>query len=122
MGLGIVFVLFMLLNFTLLLYAFIDLTATTTVMALVISSSTTRGRGIEKLYVTHNQRLKAGDPVYSFKTDRYQIQMARKSRNRLQTQLSKLENDLKRLGKLRGEVIPQAEYDARCSKLKTSAS
>lgn len=118
MGLGAVFVLFMLLTFT-RYYAFIDLTATTTVKAPHIVLNSPAGGEIEKLYVTHNQRLKAGDPVYSFKTDRYQIQMGTKKaeKSRLQTQLSKLENDLKRLGKLRGEVIPQAEYDAKVSEV-----
>jgi multidrug resistance efflux pump len=120
MGLGAVFVLFMLLTFT-RFYAFIDLTATTTVKAPHIVLNSPAGGEIDKLYVTHNQKLKAGDPVYSFKTDRYEIQMAAKKaeKARLQTQLGKLENDLKRLGKLRGEVIPQAEYDAKVAEVET---
>lgn len=120
MGLGAVFVLFMLLTFT-RYYAFIDLTASTTVKAPHIVLNSPAGGEIDKLYVTHNQKLKAGDPVYSFKTDRYEIQMAAKraEKGRLQTQLGKLENDLKRLGKLRGEVIPQAEYDAKVAEVET---
>ena len=120
MGLGAVFVLFMLLTFT-RYYAFLDLTATTTVKAPHIVLNTPAGGEIDKIYVTHNQKLKAGDPVYSFKTDRYEIQMASKKaeKARLQTQLNKLENDLKRLGKLRGEVIPQAEYDAKVAEVET---
>ena len=120
MGLGAVFVLFTLLTFT-RYYAFLDLTATTTVKAPHIVLNTPAGGEIDKLYVTHNQKLKAGDPVYSFKTDRYAIQMAAKKaeKGRLQTQLGKLENDLKRLGKLRGEVIPQSEYDAKVAEVET---
>jgi len=120
MGLGAVFVLFMLLTFT-RFYAFIDLTASTTVKAPHIVLNSPAGGEIEKIYVTHNQKLKAGDPVYSFKTDRYEIQMAAKKaeKARLQTQLGKLENDLKRLGKLRGEVVPQAEYDAKLAEVET---
>jgi multidrug resistance efflux pump len=110
----------MLLTFT-RYYAFIDLTATTTVKAPHVVLNTPAGGEIDKIYVTHNQKLKAGDPVYSFKTDRYEIQMASKKaeKARLQTQLNKLENDLKRLGKLRGEVIPQAEYDAKVAEVET---
>jgi len=118
MGLGAVFVLFMLLTFT-RFYAFIDLTATTTVKAPHIVLNSRAGGEIDKLYVTHNQKLKAGDPVYSFKTDRYEIQMAAKKaeKSRLQTQLGKLQNDLKRLAKLVGEVVPQAEYDAKVAEV-----
>jgi membrane fusion protein, multidrug efflux system len=118
MGLGAVFVLFVLLTFT-RFYAFIDLTASTTVRAPHIVLNSPAGGEIDKLYVTHNQRLKAGDPVYSFKTDRYEIQMAAKKaeKSRLKTQLAKLEIDLKRLGKLVGEVVPQAEYDAKLAEV-----
>jgi multidrug resistance efflux pump len=118
MGLGAVLVLFMLLTFT-RFYAFIDLTATTTVKAPHIVLNSPAGGEIDKLYVTHNQKLKAGDPVYSFKTDRYEIQMAAKKaeKSRLQTQLGKLQNDLKRLAKLVGEVVPQAEYDAKVAEV-----
>jgi len=120
MGLGAVFVLFMLLTFT-RYYAFLDLTASTTIKAPHIVLNTPAGGEIDKIYVTHNQKLKAGDPVYSFKTDRYAIQMAAKKaeRDRLKTQLGKLENDLKRLGKLRGEVVPQAEYDAKVAEVES---
>lgn len=120
MALGAVFVLFMLLTFT-RYYAFIDLTASTTIKAPHIVLNTPAGGEIEKIFVTHNQRLKAGDPVYSFKTDLYEIQMAAKKaeKARLQTQLGKLEKDLKRLSSLRGEVIPQAEYDAKVSEVET---
>jgi multidrug resistance efflux pump len=118
MGLGAVFVLFMLLTFT-RFYAFMDLTATTTVKAPHIVLNSPAGGEIDKLYVTHNQKLKAGDPVYSFKTDRYEIQMTAKKaeKARLQTQLGKLQNDLKRLGKLVGEVVPQSEYDAKVAEV-----
>jgi multidrug resistance efflux pump len=118
MGLGAVLVLFMLLTFT-RFYAFIDLTATTTVKAPHIVLNSPAGGEIDKLYVTHNQKLKAGDPVYSFKTARYEIQMAAKKaeKSRLQTQLGKLQNDLKRLAKLVGEVVPQAEYDAKVAEV-----
>ena len=118
MGLGAVFVLFMLLTFT-RFFAFIDLTASTTVRAPHIVLNSPAGGEIDKLYVTHNQKLKAGDPVYSFKTDRYEIQMAAKKaeKSRLQTQLRKLEVDLTRLGKLVGEVVPQAEYDAKLAEV-----
>lgn len=120
MGLGAVFVLFVLLTFT-RFYAFIDLTATTTVKAPHIVLNSPAGGEIDHLYVTHNQKLKAGDPIYSYKTDRYEIQMAAKraEKARLQTQLGKLENDLKRLGKLRGEIVPQAEYDAKVAEVET---
>jgi multidrug resistance efflux pump len=118
MGCGGVFVLFMLLTFT-RFYAFIDLTSTTTVRAPHIVLNSPAGGEIDKLYVTHNQKLKAGDPVYSFKTDRYEIQMTAKKaeKTRLQTQLGKLQNDLKRLGKLVGEVVPQSEYDAKVAEV-----
>ena len=120
MGLGAVFVLFILLTFT-RFYAFIDLTASTTVKAPHIALNSPAGGEVDKLYVTHNQKLKAGDPIYSYKTDRYEIQMAAKKaeKARLQTQLGKLENDLKRLGKLRGEIVPQSEYDAKVAEVET---
>ena len=120
MGCGAVFVLFMLLTFT-RYFAFLDLTASTTVKAPHIVLNTPAGGEIETLYVTHNQKLKAGDPVYRIKTDRYEIQMAAKKaeKARLQTQLGKLEADLRRLGKLRGEIVPQAEYDAKVMKVET---
>jgi multidrug resistance efflux pump len=90
MGLGAVFILFALLTFT-RYFAFIDLTATTTVKAPSIVLNSPAGGEIEKIYVTHNQKLKAGDPVFQFKTDRYEIQMAAKKaeKSRLQTQLKK---------------------------------
>ena len=118
MGLGAVFVLFCLLIVT-RYYAFLDLTASSTVRAPSIMLNSPAGGEIEKLYVTHNQKLKAGDPVFSFKTDRYIIQMAAKKaeKSRMQSQLSKLEVDLKRLAGLRGDVIPQAEYDAKVAEV-----
>ena len=120
MGGGAIFLLFVLLTFTRYL-AFLDLTATTTVKAPHVVLNTPAGGEIDKIFVTHNQKLKAGDPVYSFKTDRYEIQMAAKKaeKDRLKTQLGKLENDLKRLGKLRGEVVPQSEYDAKVAEVET---
>lgn len=120
MGLGAVFVLFLLLTFT-RYFAFLDLTASTTVKAPHIVLNTPAGGEIEKIYVTHNQKLKAGDRVYRMKTDRYEIQLAGKKaeKQRLQTQLAKLEADLKRLSKLRGEVVPEAEYDAKVAEVQT---
>ncbi len=118
MGCGGVFLVFMLLVFT-RYFAFVDLTTTTTVKAPHVVLNTPAGGEIDKIFVTHNQKLKAGDPVYSFKTDRYAIQMAFKNaeRARVQTQLTKLEQDLRRLGPLRGEVVPQAEYDAKVAEV-----
>lgn len=118
MGLGAVFVLFMLLVFT-RYYAFIDLTSSSTVKAPQIVLNSPAGGEIEKIFVTHNQKLKAGDPVYRFKIDRYEIQMSAKKaeKSRLQTQLAKLEVDLKRLAGLRGDVVPQAEYDAKVAEV-----
>ncbi len=118
MGCGGVFLVFMLLVFT-RYFAFLDLTTTTTVKAPHVVLNTPAGGEIDKIFVTHNQKLKAGDPVYSFKTDRYAIQMAFKNaeRARVQTQLTKLEQDLRRLGPLRGEVVPQAEYDAKVAEV-----
>lgn len=118
MGLGAVFILLVLFTAT-RFYAFIDLTATTTVKAPHIVLNSPAGGEIEKIYVTHNQKLKAGDPVYRFKTDRYEIQMAAKQaeKARLRTQLGKLEADLSRLAKLRGEVVPESEYDAKVAEL-----
>lgn len=120
MGCGGLFLVFVILTFTRYL-AFIDLTASTTVKAPHIVLNSPAGGEIDKIFVTHNQRLKAGDPVYSFKTDRYAIQMVAKKaeRSRLAKQLGKLENDLSRLGKLRGEVVPQAEYDAKMVEVET---
>ena len=120
MGLGGVFVVFMVLTCTRYL-AFIDMTASTTVKAPRIVLNSPAGGEIEKVFVTHNQRVKAGEPIYSFKTDRYQIEMAsnRAEKQRLQTQLKKLQNDLVRLGKLRGEVVAQSEYDAKVAEVET---
>lgn len=120
MGCGGIFLVFMVLVFTRYL-AFIDLTATTTVKAPHIVLNTPAGGEIEKIYVTHNQSLKAGEPVYRIKTDRYLIQMAAKKaeKSRLKTQLGKLENDLKRLGTLRGDVVSEAEYDAKVAEVAT---
>jgi multidrug resistance efflux pump len=118
MGCGAVFILFILLTFT-RYYSFIDFTGSTTVRAPHIVLNTPAGGEIEKVFVTHNQKLKAGDPIYSFKTDRYEIQMSAKKaeKTRLQTQLAKLEADLKRMGPLRGDVVPQAEYDAKVAEV-----
>lgn len=120
MGCGAVFLLFALLIFTRYL-AFIDLTATTTVKAPHVILNTPAGGEIDKLFVTHNQKLKAGDPVFQMSTERYEIQMGAKraERARLQTQLGKLETDLKRLSTLRGEVIAQAEFDAKVAEVQT---
>jgi membrane fusion protein, multidrug efflux system len=120
MGLGAVFLVFVILTFTRYL-AFIDFTASTTVKAPHIVLNSPAGGEIDKIFVTHNQKVKAGDPVYRFKTDRYEIQMASKraEKARLQTQLGKLEQDLRRLAKLRGEVVPQSEYDAKVAEVDT---
>lgn len=120
MGCGGLFLVFMLLVITRYL-AVLDLTASTTVKAPHIVLNTPAGGEIEKIYVTHNQKLKAGDPVYSFKTDRYEYQMAgqKAELERLKTQLGKLERDLKRMGKLRGDVVSEAEYDAKLAEIET---
>lgn len=120
MGLGAVFVLFLLLTATRYL-AFIDFTGSTTIKAPHIVLNSPAGGEIEKIYVTHNQRVKKGDPIYRFSTELYDIQMAAKKaeKTRLETQLGKLENDLKRLGKLRGDVVPQSEYDAKVAEVQT---
>jgi multidrug resistance efflux pump len=120
MGCGAIFLLLMVLTLTRYL-AFIDMTATTTVKAPHIVLNTPAGGEIDKIYVTHNQRVKAGDPVYSFKTDRYEMQMAAKRAeiSQTKTQLNKLEVDLKRLGKLRGDIVPQSEFDAKTAELDT---
>jgi multidrug resistance efflux pump len=118
MGLGAVFILFVLLTATRFL-AFIDLTGSTTIKAPHIVLNTPAGGEIEKIYVTHNQEVKKGDPVYRFSTELYDIQMAAKKaeKTRLETQLGKLEQDLKRLAKLRGDIVPQAEYDAKVAEV-----
>lgn len=118
MGCGAVFLLLMVLTFTRYL-AFIDLTATSTVKAPHIILNSPAGGEIDRVFVTHNQRVKAGDPIYSFKTDRYDIQMAAKRADlsQLQTQLNKLQDDLQRLGKLRGDIVPQSEFDAKRAEL-----
>jgi membrane fusion protein, multidrug efflux system len=120
MGLGAVFLVFIILTFTRYL-AFLDFTASTTVKAPHIVLNSPAGGEIDKIFVTHNQKVKAGDPVYRFKIDRYEIQMAAKQaeKARLQTQLGKLEQDLRRLAKLRGEVVPQSEYDAKVAEVDT---
>lgn len=120
MGCGAVFLLFVVLTMTRYL-AFLDFTATTTVKAPHIVLNSPAGGEIDKIFVTHNQKLKAGDPVYSFKTDLYEIQMKSMltERARLQTQLEKLEHDLKRIGRLRGEIVPQSEYDAKVAEVQT---
>lgn len=114
MGVGGVFLLFMLLTWT-RYYSIIDLTASTTVKAPHIVLNSPAGGEIEKIFVTHNQKVKAGDPVFSFKIDRYQIQLKAKQAevSRLKAQLEKLENDLRRLGPLRSDVVSQAEYDTK---------
>lgn len=120
MGCGAVFLLVMVLTFTRYL-AFFDMTESTTVKAPHIVLNSPAGGEIDRIYVTHNQRVKAGDPIYSFKTDRYEIQMAAKraEKSHLETQLNKLEVDLKRLGKLRGDIVPQSEFDAKRAELDT---
>lgn len=120
MGCGAVFLLFVVLTMTRYL-AFLDFTATTTVKAPHIVLNSPAGGEIDKIFVTHNQKLKAGDPVYSFKTDLYEIQMKSMltERARLQTQFEKLEHDLQRIGRLRGEIVPQSEYDAKVAEVQT---
>ncbi len=120
MGLGGVFLVFMVLTFTRYL-AFLDLTSSTTVRAPHIVLNTPAGGEIEKLYVTHNQLLKAGDPIYRYKIDRYEIEMKAQQaeKARLQTQLAKLERDLARMKQLRGDIVSEAEYDAKLSEAAT---
>ncbi len=120
MGCGGIFVLFIVLTGT-RYFAFLDLTNSTTVQAPHIVLNGPAGGEIEKIFVTHNQRVKAGEPIFSFKTDRYEIQMSlqKAEKSRLETQLHKLEVDLKRLGKLVGEVVPQAEFDTKQAEVAT---
>ncbi|GHA75327.1 hypothetical protein GCM10009007_15590 [Formosimonas limnophila] len=112
MGLGAVFLLFMLFTLT-RYYAILDLTGSSTVKAPHIVLNSPAGGEIEKIFVTHNQRVKSGDPIYSFKTDRYQIALTAKQAelSRLKAQLDKLKNDLNRLAALRDDVVSQAEFD-----------
>lgn len=114
MGLGGVFLVFMLLTWT-RYYSILDLTASTTVKAPHIVLNSPAGGEIEKIYVTHNQKVKEGDPIFSFKTDRYQIQLKAKQAElvRLKALLAKLQTDLKRLSTLRSDVVSQAEYDTK---------
>jgi multidrug resistance efflux pump len=95
--------------------AFLDLSGSSTIKAPHIVLNSPAGGEIDKIFVTHNQKVKAGDPIYSFKTDRYAIQMQAKQAEigRLKTQLAKLDNDFKRLKGLRGDVVSQAEFDAK---------
>ncbi|TDR30763.1 HlyD family secretion protein [Hydromonas duriensis] len=112
MGLGGVLLLFMLFTFT-RFYAVLDLTGSSTVKAPHIVLNSPAGGEIDKIFVTHNQKVKAGDSIYSFKTDRYEIALTAKQAelSRLKAQLDKLRNDLKRLEPLRNDVVSQAEYD-----------
>ena len=112
MGLGALFLLFMLFTLT-RFYAVLDLTGSSTVKAPHIVLNSPAGGEIDKIFVTHNQKVKAGDSIYSFKTDRYQIALTAKQAelSRLKSQLEKLKNDLKRLEPLRNDVVSQAEYD-----------
>lgn len=114
MGLGGLFLVFMVLTLTRYL-AFLDLTHSAMVRAPHVILNTPAGGEIEKIYVTHNQIVKAGDPIYRYKTDRYEIEMKSQiaERARLQTQLAKLERDLARLKQLRGDIVSEAEYDAK---------
>lgn len=118
MAIGGMFLMFMVLIMSRYL-AFLDLTESSTIKAPHIALSSPAGGEIEKIFVTHNQKVKAGDPIYSFKTDRYLIHMQSKQAeiSRLSTQLAKLERDLKRLQGLRGEVVSQAEFDAKQSEV-----
>lgn len=114
MGIGALFLMFMVLIMSRYL-AFIDLTGSSTVKAPHIVLNSPAGGEIDRIFVTHNQKVKAGDPIYSFKTDRYAIQMQAKQAeiSRLKSQLAKLDNDFKRLQSLRGDVVSQTEFDAK---------
>jgi RND family efflux transporter MFP subunit len=114
MGIGGLFLMFMVLIMSRYL-AFIDLTGSSTIKAPHIVLNSPAGGEIDKIFVTHNQKVKAGEPIYSFKTDRYAIQMQAKQAeiSRLKSQLAKLENDAKRLQGLRGDVVSQSEFDAK---------
>lgn len=120
MGLGAVFLLFMILTLTRYL-AFLDLTATTTVKAPHIVLNSPAGGEIEEIFVTHNQKVRAGDPIYKFNTDRYEIQMAAKAAElaRLKSQLANMENNLRRIARLRGDIVPESEYDAAVTDIQT---
>lgn len=118
MGFGGLFLLFVVLTASRYL-AFLDLSASSTIKAPHIVLNSPAGGEIDKVFVTHNQKIKAGDPIYSFKTDRYEIQMRAKDAeiSRLKTHLTKLESDFKRLQSLRGDVVSQAEFDAKQSEV-----
>lgn len=114
MGLGGVFLVFMILTFTRYL-AFLDFTATTTVKAPHIVLNTPAGGEIEDIYVVHNQRVKAGDPIYRFSTERYEIQMKAKEAEvaRLQSGLAQMQADLARMRGLRGDIVSESDYAAQ---------
>lgn len=114
MGIGGVFLVFMLLIWT-RYYAVYDLTASTTVKAPHVVLNSPAGGEIDKIYVTHNQKVHEGDPIFSFKIDRYQIQLKAKEAElaRLNGQLVKIKNDLKRLSLLRSDVVSEAEYESK---------
>lgn len=114
MGIGGVFLVFMLLIWT-RYYAVYDLTASTTVKAPHIILNSPAGGEIDKIYVTHNQKVSAGDSIFSFKIDRYQIQLKAKQAelSRLNLQWVKIQNDLKRLAQLRRNVVSEAEYETK---------
>jgi RND family efflux transporter MFP subunit len=118
MGIGGLFLMFMVLIMSRYL-AFIDLTGSSTIKAPHIVLNSPAGGEIDKIFVTHNQKVKAGEPIYSFKIDRYAIQMQAKQAeiSRLKTQLAKLDSDFKRLQSLRGDVVSQAEFDAKKAEL-----
>lgn len=118
MGVGGLFLVFMVLTVSRYL-TFLDLSESSTIKAPHIVLNSPAGGEIDKIFVTHNQKVKAGDPIYSFKTDRYAIQMQAKKAEigRLKTQLGKLDVDLKRLEGLRGDVVAQSEYDAKLAEV-----
>ena len=68
-----------------------------TVKAPHIVLNTPAGSEVKTIYVTHNQRGRAGLPVQD---DRYEIEMKsqRAEEARLKTQLRKIEKDVERLG------------------------
>jgi multidrug resistance efflux pump len=114
MGVGGAFLVFMLLIWT-RYYAIYDLTSTTTVKAPHIVLNSPAGGEIDKIFVTHNQKVHAGDSIFSFKIDRYQLQLKAKHAelSRLNVQLAKIQNDLKRLALLRRDVVSEAEYETK---------
>jgi RND family efflux transporter MFP subunit len=95
-------------------YAFIDLTKSATVYSKQIALRTPSGGDIEKVYVENNQRVKKGDLIYKYDTERYDIQM-RTYQASLKAETAVLDNlrkDLERIKKLKsGGFASLSEYE-----------